>query len=79
MFTDSLVQDVRYACRGARRSPREAPVLILQAPPGLAAKWLVPRLQRFAEADHQADVGVLRDELGERFARVIRGDGRGFL
>jgi LysR family transcriptional regulator, glycine cleavage system transcriptional activator len=33
------------------RSPRDLPMLTLQAAPGFAARWLMPRLQRFAEAN----------------------------
>jgi LysR family transcriptional regulator, glycine cleavage system transcriptional activator len=70
------------------RSPREAPVLILQAPPGLAAKWLVPRLQRFAEAHpgielrlsaeraaidaYEAAMPAPIEELGQKEAIAIR-------
>jgi len=32
------------------RSPGTQPVLTLKLPPGFAARWLMPRLQRFAEA-----------------------------
>jgi len=46
---------IREAVEGLDRSGRER-VLVISAPPGFTAKWLVPRLYRFTSANPEIDV-----------------------
>lgn len=46
---------IREAVEGLDRSGRER-VLVISAPPGFTAKWLVPRLYRFTSAHPEIDV-----------------------
>jgi len=49
-----LIRDAVTALRGAA----DGKVLVISTPPGLTAKWLVPRLYRFAEQHPEIDVRV---------------------
>jgi LysR family glycine cleavage system transcriptional activator len=46
---------IREAVEGLDRSGRDR-VLVISAPPGFTAKWLVPRLYRFTSANPEIDV-----------------------
>ncbi len=46
---------IREAVEGLDRAGRER-VLVISAPPGFTAKWLVPRLYRFTSANPETDV-----------------------
>ena len=46
---------IREAVEGLDRSSRDR-VLVISAPPGFTAKWLVPRLYRFTSANPEIDV-----------------------